>query len=195
MPAHIIVYTGPMFSAKSRKLREQVNNAEHRSEKAVVVRPMNDRHDKPCIVIRKVVNGVPQDEETYPATIVKSRKQFRTIWRDPKLALLAIDEGQMWERWLVRELERALDVRQNDDFRIVVAGLNRDYRRKPFGQMPYIMALARKIKVCYGVCMKCRSRKGEYTQRLRGGTSTVQPGNYGDYEVRCLPCHEIYTGK
>lgn len=194
MPAHIIVIRGPMFSAKSRKLREQVANAEFRGEKAVVVRPKNDRHDKPCIVIRKVVDGIPRDEETYPAKIVETRKQLRTIWSDPKLCLLGIDEGQMWGPWLPKELAVALDRRQNDRFKVVVAGLNLDYKREPFHPMPAIMAMARKVKTCYGVCMKCRSRRGEYTQRLKGGTDTVQPGNYGDYEVRCLPCHTIYTG-
>lgn len=195
MPAHILVYAGPMFSAKSRKLREQIANAEHRGDKVTVVRPKTDRHDEPCIVIRRVVDGQPRDEEKYPATIIGSRKLFRTAWSDPKLKMLGIDEGQLWPRWLVTELAMALDVRQNDAFRIVVAGLNMDYMRKPFHPMPAVMAMARRVKTLAGVCMKCRGRKGEYTQRLKGGTDRVQPGNFGDYEVRCLPCHTIYTGE
>lgn len=195
MPARIDVETGPMFSAKSWKLIERIQEAEHRDQKVLAIRPMTDRHTEPFIIARKIVGGKPQAAIKYPARIIETRQQFRLAWSDPEISLLAIDEGQFFPTWIVAELKMALCMRQNEKFRMVVAGLNLDYARKEFGQMPRIMAIAAKVRVHAGVCMKCKRRAGRYTQRLKGSTDQVLPGDLETYEVRCLSCHTIFTGE
>ena len=194
MPASIRVETGPMFSAKSWRLIDHIMRAEHRDEKVIAIRPMTDRHPEPYIIARRIVGGVPQAAEKYPARIVATRKEFRLIWSDTTISLLAIDEGQFLPDWIISELQMTLDMRRREKFLIVVAGLNMDYKKQPFGPMPRIMAMAAVVKVHAGVCMKCNHRKGLYTQRLHGGTEQKQPGDFGDYEVRCGICHFMFTG-
>lgn len=194
MPARIEVETGPMFSAKSWKLIEKIQNAEHRDLKVVAIKPRQDRTTEPFIIARKIVAGKPQAAIKYPALIIETRRELRSVLSDPETSVVGIDEAQFFPKWIVPELERALRTRQNERFRIYVSGLNQDYARKPFGSMPIIMAMAAKTRVHAGVCMKCKRRKGHYTQRLKGTTDRVQPGDFGDYEVRCLPCHTVFAG-
>ncbi len=192
--AKLIVDTGPMFGGKSLQLINRIQIAEFQEQGVVAVRPATDRHPEPFIVARRVIKGVAQNATQYPARIIQSRREFRETWSDPAVTFLAIDEGQFFPSWIVPELAAALDRRRREYFTIAVAGLNLDYARRPFGQMPKIMALALEIRVWPGVCMKCKGKEGEgfYTQRTRGGTNQVQPGDVGDYEVRCGVCHYIF---
>jgi|GEM_PF-3723833 len=193
--ARIIVDTGPMFGGKSLKLIDHINEAEYREQGVRAVRPHIDRHKKASIVARRVVKGVAQDSVEYPACIIATRREFRNAWSDASLSLFAIDEAQFFPRWIISELALALDKRRHEDFTIAVAGLNLDYARKPFGPMPYVLAMASEVHVWPGVCMKCKGRFGPglYTQRLRGGTEQKQPGDAGDYEVRCGVCHFVFV--
>jgi thymidine kinase len=184
-----------MFGGKSLKLIDRIMEAEWREQGVVAVRPKTDRHSRPCIVARRVIKGESKDSTEYPARIIANRRGFHAAWRDPSLSLLAIDEAQFFPRWIIPELAQALDLRRREDFTIAIAGLNLDYARRPFGPMPQLLAMASEIHVWPGVCMKCKGRFGPglYTQRIRGGTEQRQPGDVGDYEVRCGVCHYIFT--
>ncbi len=193
--ARVIVDTGPMFGGKSLKLIDHIMNAEFQELGVVALRPQTDRHPEPFIIARRVIKGVPQEAMKCPATIVTSQEQLRDILSNPHISLVGMDEGQFFPEWIVDEVSRALDIRRREDFVMAIAGLNLDYARRPFGPMPQLMALAEEVNVWPGVCMKCKGRygKGFYTQRVRGGTNVVQPGDAGDYEVRCGACHYIFT--
>ena len=194
--AQLIVDTGPMFGGKSLKLIERILNAEYKGQEVLAIRPQTDRHPEPFIIARRVIKGVAEDTLKYPARIIATRRQFREVCSDPSLSFVGVDEGQFFESWIVPEIALALHLRRWEmDFTISVAGLNMDFRRKPFEPMPQLMAMASKLRVHAGVCMKCKGRYGPglYTQRTRGGVSVVQPGNFGDYEVRCGVCHYVYT--
>ncbi|MCC6934694.1 MAG: hypothetical protein IT406_03360 [Candidatus Yanofskybacteria bacterium] len=188
----IIVRTGPMFADKTGSAIQDAKNAQYRNERVLAIRPALDRHSEPFIISRRVIDGKPQPDLKFPARIVKTRQEFREIVRDPMLSLLIIEEGQFFPHWIVPELRDAQHVRRQDKFKVVVVGLNLDYRLRPFDPMPAIMAMADKVRVHTGVCMHCKRRKGRYTQRLHGGTAQNQPGDFGDYEVRCRVCHFIF---
>jgi thymidine kinase len=184
-----------MFGGKSLKLIDHIMAAEYREQSVLAVRPKVDRHSRPFIVARRVIKGVSQSATEYPARIVSTRREFRTAWSDPALSLLAIDEAQFFPRWIIAEVAQALNMRRREDFTIAIAGLNMDYARRPFGPMPQLMSMASLINIWPGVCMKCKGRYGPglYTQRIRGGTDQKQPGDVGDYEVRCDVCHYIFS--
>ncbi len=194
--ARLIVDTGPMFGGKSLKLIDRMREAEFQEQGVVAVRPETDRHPEPFIIARRVIKGIAQDATKYPARIIATRREFRATWSDPSISFMGVDEGQFFPGWLVAELKAALTQRCREDFTMAVAGLNLDYARRPFRSMPQVMALSTEdVHVWPGVCMKCKGRYGPglYTQRTRGGTSIVQPGDVGDYEVRCGVCHYIFS--
>lgn len=194
--ACIVVDTGPMFGGKSLKLIERILNAEYKGQEVLAIRPMTDRHPEPFIIARRVVKGVVEDTLKYPARIITTRREFKEVCSNPSLSFVAIDEGQFFRPWIVPEVALAIHLRRwEEDFTIAIAGLNMDYARRPFDPMPHLMAMASKLRVHAGVCMKCKGRYGLglYTQRIRGGVSVIQPGNFGDYEVRCGVCHFAFT--
>ena len=75
--------------------------------------------------------------------------------------------------------------------RVVVAGLDQDFAREPFGPMPRLLALAEFVDKMHAVCVRCGG-PAHYSQRLSGGSDQVQVGDAESYEARCRRCYEPY---
>ncbi len=193
--AQIVVFTGPMFGGKSLRLIDRIMQAEYQGQRVAAIRPPEGRDEEPFIQARRVIKGVSHNSIRYPACIVHTREELRAILEDRSVTFFAFDEAQFFPDWLVLELAHVLDERSDERITIAIAGLNMDFAKQPFGPMPKLLAMAAKVHVCPGVCMRCRGNygKGLYTQRIRGGTEQRQPGDLGDYEVRCGACHTIFT--
>ena len=74
---------------------------------------------------------------------------------------------------------------------MIVAGLDQDYRRQPFGPMPAILGLAEYVDKMHAVCVRCGGA-AHYSQRIAGGREQIQVGDTGAYEARCRSCYEPY---
>ena len=75
--------------------------------------------------------------------------------------------------------------------RVIVAGLDLDYLRRPFGPMPRILALAEYVDKMHAVCMRCGA-PAHYSQRIAGGSEQLQVGDAESYEARCRRCYEPF---
>src|SRR4029077_15114924 len=91
---------------------------------------------------------------------------------DPEVQVVGIDEAQFFDPGLV-ELVSAL---ADSGIRVIVAGLDLDYLRRPFGPMPQILALAEYVDKMHAVCMSCGA-PAQYSQRMAGGTEQLQVGD------------------
>jgi thymidine kinase len=74
--------------------------------------------------------------------------------------------------------------------RVIAAGLDQDYLRRPFGPMPALLSLAEDVSKMHAVCVRCGG-PAHYSQRIAGGSSQVEVGD-SSYEARCRFCYEIY---
>ena len=74
--------------------------------------------------------------------------------------------------------------------RVIAAGLDQDYMRRPFGPMPALLAVAEEVSKMHAVCVRCRGA-AHYSQRLSGGDAQVEVGD-SSYEARCRSCYELY---
>jgi thymidine kinase len=74
--------------------------------------------------------------------------------------------------------------------RVIAAGLDQDYMRRPFGPMPALLAVSEEVSKMHAVCVRCRGA-AHYSQRLSGGDAQVQVGD-ASYEARCRSCYELY---
>jgi thymidine kinase len=112
-----------------------------------------------------------------------------------RVDVIAIDEGQFFDRglspawlWLVDQGRR-----------VVVAGLDRNFRGEPFGSMPDLLACADEVLKLRAVCMRCKDPRvtAVLPQRLIDGepapynSAEVMVGGAECYEARCLDCHEV----
>jgi len=99
--------------------------------------------------------------------------------------VVAIDEAHFLDEEIVGICNELADRGK----RVIVAGLDQDYRNRPFGYMPQLLAIAEYITKTMAICMKC-GNPANRTQRLIKDEKTVIVGASDIYEARCRNCHK-----
>jgi thymidine kinase len=178
------VICGSMFSGKTEELIRRVRRAQIARQKVQVFKPsLDDRY-----TLEKVTshNGLGMD-----ATIVTGAREILDL-AEPDTAVVAIDEVQFFD-WAIAEVCNTL---AEEGKRVIVTGLDMDFRGEPFGPMPLLMAEAERVDKLSAICVVCGAPASR-TQRLIDG----QPASYDDpvimvgasevYEARCRHCHQV----
>ena len=175
---------GSMFSGKTEELIRRVRRAEIARQRVQVF--------KPALDVRYSVNHVAShDGLHYEAEIIEKAADIPARLRDDT-TVVAIDEAQFLD-WTIADVARRLAER---GLRVIVTGLDLDFRGEPFGQMPLLLAEAEMVDKLHAICVVCGAPASS-TQRLING----QPANYNDpvimvgasevYEARCRDCHKV----
>jgi thymidine kinase len=175
---------GSMFSGKTEELIRRLVRAEIARQTVQVFKPALDNRYK--------VNKVSSHSgKYYEATVVENAEQIAALL-SPDTGVVAIDEVQFFD-WTIAELCERL---ANEGRRVILAGLDMDFRGEPFGPMPLLMAQAEQVDKLQAICMVCGAPASR-TQRLIDG----RPANYDDpiimvgasevYEARCRQHHEV----
>lgn len=183
----IEVVCGSMFSGKSEELIRRVKRAQFAKQKIIVFKPEIDaRYSKEEVVSHNGTKVI--------AIPVPSSKHIREFDKTG-YEIIAIDEVQFFDEGIV---ETVIEL-ANEGFRVILAGLDQDFRGEPFGPMPQLLAIAEHITKLQAVCMVCGSPASR-TQRLVNG----KPAGYDDpvvlvgaaesYEARCRQHHEVPKG-
>ncbi|HWP45476.1 MAG TPA: thymidine kinase, partial [Blastocatellia bacterium] len=166
----IEVITGGMFSGKSEELIRRIRRAEIARQRTQIFKPAIDtRFDEKRIISR--------DNRGLDAIAVSTAAELRG-----KVVLgvkvIGIDEVQFFDDQIVEVCMELADA----GMRVIVAGLDQDYLRRPFGPMPQLLAVAEYVSKMHAVCVRCGS-PAHYTQRVAGGDSQIEIGD-GSYEAR-----------
>ncbi len=171
------VITGGMFCGKSEELVRRLRRAMIARQTVQVFKPATDtRYSSEQLVTR-------DNRQLDAETIAGSAELCRRL--RPEVDVVGIDEAQFFDLAIVDVLDRLAD----EGRRVVVAGLDLDYLRQPFGPMPAIMALAEYVEKLHAVCVRC-GEPAQYSQRISGGEEQVQVGDTDSYEARCRRCYE-----
>jgi thymidine kinase len=176
----IEVIAGGMFSGKSEELVRRLRRAAIARQRVQVFKPATDiRHDPDRLVTRDL-------RELAAASVadtaeLKSKLQFG-------VQVVGIDEAQFFDAALADLATELADA----GVRVLVAGLDQDYARRPFGPMPRLLALAEIVDKMHAVCVRCGS-PAHYSQRIAGGADQVQVGDTDSYEARCRKCYEVFS--
>lgn len=179
LAGRIEVITGGMFSGKSEELVRRLRRAVIAKQKIQVFKPGTDtRHDDEVLVTR--------DNRVLAAHSVATTAALRDLLNDD-VQVVGIDEAQFFDGELVGLVEELAD----RGVRVIVAGLDQDYLRRPFGPMPAILALAEYVDKVHAVCVRCGGL-AHYSQRIAGGAQQVQVGDQEAYEARCRSCYVPY---
>ena len=173
------VITGGMFSGKSEELVRRLRRALIARQKIQVFKPRADtRHHEEVLVTR--------DNRELAAFSVSSSKEMRQTLQS-EIEVVGIDEAQFFDEGLADLVTELAD----QGMRVIVAGLDQDFLRQPFGPMPRILALAEFVDKVHAVCVRC-GHLAHYSQRIAGGGEQVQVGDVEAYEARCRDCYEPY---
>ncbi len=178
------VICGSMFSGKTEELIRRVRRAVIAKQKVQVFKPEVDTRYS----IQSVTSHSGQGFEAIP--IARSCDILTAL--KPDTTVVAIDEVQFFDP----EIERVTETLANRGLRVIIAGLDMDFRGEPFGSMPALLCRADEVQKLHAICMVC----GEYasrTQRLVNG----EPARYDDpiilvgaeeaYEARCREHHAV----
>lgn len=180
----IEVITGCMFAGKTEELIRRINVLGYAKKKIVVFKPkIDNRYDE-----HDVVSHTGKRVKSY--VIGKASEIFDYI--DESVEVIAIDEVQFFDDEVVDICEYLADHGK----RVMVTGLDMDFRGEPFGVMPRLITLAEFVTKLTAVCMKCGA-PATRTQRLVNGKASryddpiVLVGASESYEARCRHCHTI----
>ncbi len=172
------VICGPMFSGKSEELIRRIRRAEIARQRVQIFKHAFDaRYDSDSIVSHSR-QSLPSVSISKPSDILE-RTADRT-------ELVAVDEAQFFDAELVDVCSRLADQGK----RVVVAGLDLDYRGQPFGPMPLMMCRAEYVTKQLAICVTCGDPAG-FTQRLTRSRDQIQVGATGMYEARCRHHFEV----
>ncbi len=184
----IEVICGSMFSGKTEELIRRVRRAQIARQKVQVFKHSLDVRYAPREVASH--NGLQLE-----ATPVENSAQIRNLI-EPDTTVVAIDEGQFFDEGIIPLCEELAD----RGLRVIVAGLDLDFRGEPFGPMPQLMARAERVDKLQAICVVCGGPASR-TQRLING----QPAAYDDpiilvgaeevYQARCRGCHRVRREK
>jgi thymidine kinase len=173
----IEVITGGMFSGKSEELLRRLRRALIARQKIQVFKPAADHRHRPERVVTRDLREVQ-------ASSVRDSRELAAALA-PDVQVVGIDEAQFFDAGLV-DLATALADR---GVRVIVAGLDQDFRRRPFGPMPALLSLAEFVDKMHAICVVC-GQPAHFTQRTAGGEELVQVGDGESYEARCRTCYE-----
>jgi len=180
----IEVICGSMFSGKSEELIRRVRRVQIAKKKVQVFKPtIDNRYEKQYIYSH---NGSKVE-----AINIIDVKAIPSLLRNDT-EVVAIDEVQFFNDDIINIIQDLADQGK----RIIVAGLDQDFRGNPFGPMPKLLAIAEYIVKLNAICMVC-GKSASRTQRLVNG----KPAKYSDptilvgakerYEARCRKCHQV----
>lgn len=168
----IEVIAGSMYSGKTEELIKRVRRAEFAKLKTQVFKPMLDNryHE---------TNVASHDQNQVQAIALVD---IQDVWKhlDTKTQVVGFDEGQFFTFELV-QVCRDLAAR---GLRVIVAGLDMDWKGQPFEPIPTLMAIAEDVSKPRAICTEC-GQLASYTQKLRGSGSQIEIGSQNNYEARC----------
>lgn len=184
------VICGSMFSGKTEELMRRLRRAEYAKQRVLTIKHHIDKRYNQvptCIVSH-------EGRERFAFVVSDSSTGFEKILElaNTEVDVIGIDEIQFFSSPVI---DIILTLIENGK-RVIIAGLDIDFRGEPFGIIPILLAIADEVLKLKAICVKC-GQEGYHTQRLING----KPASYNDpiilvgasemYEARCRNCFEI----
>ena len=171
----IEVICGPMFSGKTEELIRRLTRAFYARQDVQTFKPkIDDRYDE-----ESLVSHSDQRLSSHPVEDLEELRDLLT----PQVEVIGIDEVQFFGDEVVEFCESMAD----DGRRVIVAGLDQDYRGRPFGPMPRFLSVAEYITKLMAICVRC-GNPAHRSYRLAEDPQQVLVGTDEQYEARCRRC-------
>ena len=183
-PGWIEIVTGPMFAGKSEELIRRIKRLEYAKKKVLVFRPRIDKR-------YSLDEVVSHSNNRRKSIVIDAAKDILPFISEDTYAVV-IDEIQFLDHELIPLSEHLANI----GIRVILGGLDSDFRGEPFAVTSEMMARAEFVTKLTAICVRCGSPATK-TQRIVNG----KPAHYLDpivvvgaaeaYEPRCRHCHEV----
>jgi len=173
----IEVICGSMFSGKSEELIRRLRRAQIAQQRVQIFKPKVDSRFSDDHIVSH------SDMKMKSQLVGKAAEIPELV--DGRTQVIGIDEAQFFDLDLVAACNRLADMGK----RVIVAGLDQDYRGRPFDPMPQLLAIAEYITKTLAICVRCGAPANR-TQRTVNNAERVLVGATDSYEARCRLCFE-----
>ena len=170
----IEVVCGSMFSGKTEELIRRMKRAEFAKQKVEIFKPAVDTR----YANEEVVS---HNDNSIRSTPVPSSSNILLLAND--VDVVGIDEAQFFDD----ELPRVCRQLANSGIRVIIAGLDMDYKGEPFGPMPALMAQSEFVTKVHAICVQC-GNLANHSHRLAESKDLVLLGEVEEYEPLCRTC-------
>jgi len=174
----IEVICGSMFSGKTEELIRRLNRARIAQQRVEIFKPRIDNRYSSCDVIS-------HNENAIRSTPVDTASSILLLTGD--VDVVGIDEAQFFDHAIVEVCEKLA----NMGIRVIVAGLDMDFKGNPFGPIPQLMAIAEFVTKVHAICMRCGSL-AQFSHRLLDDNKIVMLGEKNEYEPLCRECFNLH---
>lgn len=177
----IEVVCGSMFSGKTEELLRRLKRANFAGQKVEIFKPEIDTRFQEEAV-------VSHDANSTPSTSVRSSGNILILANEAQV--VGIDEAQFFDLELVNVCNQLASMGK----RVIVAGLDMDYKGRPFGPMPALMAVAEYVTKVHAICVNCGAL-ANHSHRVIESEKLVELGEKTEYQPLCRACFASSTSK
>ena len=171
----IEVICGSMFSGKTEELLRRLRRAKIARQKVEIFKPVVDvRYSREEVV--------SHDKNSILSTPVEHSSNILLLASE--VEVVGIDEAQFFDEGLADVCQQLAD----QGIRVIVAGLDMDFKRVPFGPMPALCAIADDVTKVHAICVRCGSL-ASYSHRIVAGEKQVMLGEMQEYQPLCRKCY------
>lgn len=171
------VICGSMFSGKTEELIRRMRRAQFAKLPLEIFKPSLDTRYNIDQVVSHDFNTIPSTSVNHSSAILLSSSDVKVV---------GIDEAQFFDDRLPEVCTKLA----NSGVRVIVAGLDMDYKGQPFGPVPQIMAIAEHVTKVHAVCVLCGA-PASFSYRITDNTDRVLIGEKDLYEPRCRSCYYV----
>lgn len=171
----IEVICGSMFSGKTEELIRRLKRARIARQRVEIYKPAIDTRYSDNDVVSHDANSIP-------STPVESARSILLMASDAQV--VGIDEAQFFDVAIVKVCNELA----NSGKRVIVAGLDMDFKGIPFGPMPQLMAIAEDVTKVHAICVKC-GNLAHVSHRIVKDEQRVLLGEQHEYEPLCRQCY------
>ncbi len=171
----IEVICGSMFSGKTEELIRRLKRAKFARQRVEIYKPAIDVRYSDAEV-------VSHDSTSIASTPIDSSASILLFTSE--IDVVGIDEAQFFDDGLVD----VCNTLANNGIRVIIAGLDMDFRGKPFGPMPALCAIADEVSKVHAICVKC-GQLANFSHRTVKNDKQVMLGETAEYEPLCRECY------
>lgn len=171
----IEVICGSMFSGKTEELLRRLRRAKIARQKVEIFKPVIDVRYSQEEVVSHDKNSILSTPVEHSSNILLLASEVEVV---------GVDEAQFFDKGLTDVCQQLAD----QGIRVIVAGLDMDFKRIPFGPMPALCAIADDVTKVHAICVRCGSL-ASYSHRIVAGEKQVMLGEMHEYQPLCRKCY------
>lgn len=178
----IEVICGSMFSGKTEELLRRLKRAKIAKQEIEIFKPAIDTRYSDIEI-------TSHDKNSIPSTVVEHSSNILLLASN--IEVVGIDEAQFFDMGLVNVCQQLAD----QGIRVIIAGLDMDFKRNPFGPIPNLCAIADDVEKVHAICVEC-GKLANYSYRLvSNNDKQVMLGELQEYKPLCRSCYTRFSDK